>query len=249
MSKTEAPRACALSIAGLDPCGGAGLLADIKTFEANGVLGLGVCSALTYQNHGEFVGLDWVPQDKILAQIAPLLKRYEIGCIKIGLIENLSALEALLSYLEIHLPSVPLIWDPVAKASAGFIFHDSFDSEQLARVLKKLTLLTPNQEEAKLFGANLSTECPCAVLEKSKHQSTASVCDELRFDNQNFEFKGQAIEHAAKHGSGCVLSAAIAAALAKGEPLLSACASGRRYSERYLSSSKSLIGFHGSHVS
>src|SRR6478609_9522229 len=100
-----------LSIAGFDPSGGAGILADIKTFEGNKVHGLGVCTSITYQNDKEFDGLNWLDKDQIKNQIDVLAKRFRFDWIKIGLIENLSMLNKLVDYL-LHInPNAKIIWD------------------------------------------------------------------------------------------------------------------------------------------
>ena len=81
-----------LSIADFDPSGGAGVLADVKTFESNKVIGLGVISANTFQNDKEFAGVDWIPVEKIIEQISILQKSFEFEYVKIGLMENLETL-------------------------------------------------------------------------------------------------------------------------------------------------------------
>ena len=111
------PRPYVLSIAGFDPSGGAGILADIKTFENNGVYGFGVCSALTYQNDKEFIHVDWIDPDKIKQQILVLFKKFRIDFIKIGLIENFSVLLQLVKWIRSKNPEVIIIWE----ASKSFL--------------------------------------------------------------------------------------------------------------------------------
>src|ERR1017187_8593499 len=90
----------ALSIAGFDPSAGAGVLADIKTFESNGVYGFGAVSALTWQNDVEFDKVEWLDVNKILGQVEVLLRRFDIRHIKIGLIESMDVLQQIISFLE-----------------------------------------------------------------------------------------------------------------------------------------------------
>src|ERR1700757_2780075 len=116
-----------LSIAGFDPSGGAGILADIKTFEGNKVYGLGVISANTFQNDKEFKKVDWIPVEKIIEQIDILKTRFEFEYVKIGLIENLEVLNVIISHLTSHIPHLNIIWDPILKASAGYEFHKEVD--------------------------------------------------------------------------------------------------------------------------
>ena len=112
-----------LSIAGFDPSGGAGILADIKTMEALQVQGFGVATSLTYQNENAFLGLHWISLERIIAQLKPLISIYPISVVKIGLIESPTVLQGLLNYLKENLPSVRIVWDPILRASAGFDFH------------------------------------------------------------------------------------------------------------------------------
>src|SRR4029078_291387 len=88
-----------LSIAGFDPSGGAGILSDIKTFEANKTTGLGVCSALTFQNDIEFDSVQWISLADIKKQIGMLNARFKIDWVKIGLIESPEIMDDLSSYL------------------------------------------------------------------------------------------------------------------------------------------------------
>jgi len=114
---------CALSIAGFDPSAGAGVLADIKTFEANGVYGFGVVTALTYQNDIEFDKVEWMDVEKIEEQVAVLLRRFKMRHVKIGLIENIEVLDRLVQFLKTSISDPVIIYDPIIKASAGFTFH------------------------------------------------------------------------------------------------------------------------------
>src|SRR5579872_773482 len=93
-------RPCVLSIAGFDPSGGAGVLADIKTFEQHKVLGMGVVTGLTFQNESEFDGVKWIPTDDIIRQIEILTRKYKFKFIKIGMLESLENLELLTSRIK-----------------------------------------------------------------------------------------------------------------------------------------------------
>src|ERR1051326_2205660 len=95
-------RPCVLSIAGFDPSGGAGVLADIKTFEQHKVLGMGVVTGLTFQNDSEFDGVRWVETDDILKQISVLLRKFKFQYVKIGMIKDLETLQAVISVLRAH---------------------------------------------------------------------------------------------------------------------------------------------------
>src|ERR1700741_1162248 len=140
-----ATRSYGLSIAGFDPSGGAGVLADVKTFEANKVYGLGVISANTFQNDNEFKSVDWIPLEKIMEQIDLLRKRFDFTFIKIGLVENPEVVYKLISQL--RTANYKLIWDPILKASAGFDFHKEVNRELLEKICKEIYLITPNVPE------------------------------------------------------------------------------------------------------
>ncbi|QJD80000.1 hydroxymethylpyrimidine/phosphomethylpyrimidine kinase [Spirosoma rhododendri] len=254
MPPIQTERPYALSIAGLDPSAGAGLLADVKTLEACGVYGLGVCTALTMQHDSDFRAVDWVPLDRIIAQCEPLFERYPIDVVKIGLIESLDVLANLLDWLQGIAPGVSIIWDPILKASAGFSFHQIDGRSPVLPLLARLSLLTPNAPEAvQLAGTDqpwaaaeqLSAYCP--VYLKGGHLPThdGQVADYLLVDGYGTtSFPAFFIANGEKHGSGCVLSAAVAAGLARGLPLPDACRTARRYMNQYLASSPTRLGFH-----
>jgi hydroxymethylpyrimidine/phosphomethylpyrimidine kinase len=255
MSKAELKRPCVLSIAGLDPSAGAGLLADIKTCEANEVFGLGVCTALTYQSDIELVGIEWISSRNIIAQIVPLLKRYEVSCIKIGIVENLTTLSSLLSFLCQNTPKIPIVWDPVIRSSSGFEFHREFEQSELRSVLDRITLVTPNLHELSFFERVLdvsflsnSWNTHCAVLAKSIQSSSSGIGDILRVGKRLHPFQSPELAINGKHGSGCVLSSAVCCGIARGLSLVEACEFGRRYVRKFLESSEDLIGFHSSYA-
>ena len=245
---------CVLSIAGFDPSGGAGSLADIKTFEANRVCGMGVLSALTFQNDILFEGLKWIEADEILQQVAVLRKRFEFSVVKIGLIKNLEVLETVISELKQSLTECQIIWDPIVKASAGFQFHGHFEREQLFAALENCFLITPNTEEVIfLAGIDKPMEAAqllakfCNVLLKGGHSKEEPGVDNLFIKNTIEKIFPTGKEVFAKHGSGCVLSAAIASNLAKGNDLITTCRKAKIYVEQFLSSNETLLGTHDVH--
>ncbi len=240
-----------LSIAGFDPSAGAGVLADVKTIEANGGYGLGVVSALTYQNDVCFEGLDWVTLDKVQEQIRLLLQRLHIRCIKIGLVESLPVLEALLLYLHKHISQPVVVWDPVLKASAGFTFHDNWNAQALQRVLKLVTVITPNLPEMEQLCGSANWQpfakewaTSCAVYVKGGHSTSEMLEDVLFTPNEVLRFFGERLPNGSKHGSGCVFSAALAAQLALGQSLENAAQLAHQYTRRLLASNETLLGYH-----
>ena len=174
-----------LSIAGFDPSAGAGILADIKTFEANESYGMGVCTALTYQNHKEFIELEWISSKKILKQIDILFRRTMFNVVKIGLIKNIAILKEIMDHLLHNNSNIKVIWDPVFKASAGYVFHKSIQLNSIKNILNKLYLLTPNLDEAGIIFGKLNdsfniitdllkTKSICPVLLKGGHSKTST---------------------------------------------------------------------------
>ncbi len=261
-------RSYVLSIAGFDPSGGAGVLADIKTFEQNNVTGMGIVSALTYQNDIEFEKVEWLKLSQIIGQVEVLQKRFQFEYIKIGLIENLEILNELISYFiktpnsppermnsfirAGRLPTPRLIWDPILKASAGFEFHTDVNKELLENICKQLFLITPNVPEALILGPYNDAEKNakylsqfCNVYLKGGHNEEKRGIDILfTTDGKQIEFVSEAKNVFPKHGSGCVLSSAITAGLANDLNLVDACAGGKKYITDFLKSNDSFLGFH-----
>ncbi|MGM0579178.1 MAG: hydroxymethylpyrimidine/phosphomethylpyrimidine kinase [Bacteroidota bacterium] len=240
-----------LSIAGFDPSGGAGVLADVKTFEANKVQGMGVVTALTFQNDKEFDRVQWVTIDEILQQYDMLKRRFKFSVVKIGLVESFEVLEAILAYIKATTSECRFIWDPILKASAGFEFHKNINHSRLFKLLKNFFLITPNTEEAKILtgmdnemeaAKELTNYCP--VLLKGGHSKKELGTDYLFMDDKIEQLKPYGFDASPKHGSGCVLSSAIASQLAKGEKILDACFKAKKYTELFLSSNTTLLGTH-----
>jgi hydroxymethylpyrimidine/phosphomethylpyrimidine kinase len=241
-----------LSIAGFDPSAGAGVLADIKTFEMHKVYGLGVVSSLTIQNEKEFLSNQWVPVETILQQVEVLLKEHKVEFVKIGLIESYDVLLKLTGLLKGFNPNVKIIWDPVIKASAGFTFHEDQDQEKICKVCSELYMITPNWQEIQFLvpnkdpmeaGKYLSRFCH--VYLKGGHNSKNEARDYLLSkEGKVYPFKPKTIVAYPKHGSGCVLSSAITANLSKGYPLIKACIRAKDYITRFLASNETLLGNH-----
>jgi len=244
-------RTYVLSIAGFDASGGAGILADIKTFEANKVCGMGAISAVTFQNDIEFDSLKWIETDEILKQVLVLKRKFDFTVIKIGLIKDLEELENLISNCQHPTSKIQFVWDPIIKASAGFEFHKNFEKEKLFSILKSIFLITPNIDEIKfLTGIDDPMEAAkelsnyCNVLLKGGHNSEEPGVDYLFMKNKIEKMIPTKQNIFAKHGSGCVLSSAIAANLALGNDLITSCRNAKKYVEKYLTSSSSLLGVH-----
>jgi len=241
-----------LSVAGFDPSSGAGISADLKTFEMNHTYGLCVCTAITFQNDNEFDGMEWISFSAIQKQVDVLFRKYNIDAVKIGLISDFIMLNNIIDYLLNYKPSIKIIWDPILKASAGFDFHQRIDFELVVKILKKLFLLTPNIPEVIRLGVN-SNDPSLSAMQLSKytnvylkggHSNDGNVDDWLFTKEGHYKIEGKRIASGEKHGSGCVLSAAIAANLAKGMSLKESCNHARLYINQYLQSTTTLLGYH-----
>jgi len=240
-----------MSFAGLDPSGGAGLLADIKTFEQHRVYGLGICTALTIQTASDFISVDWLSLPRILAQARPLLATETIAYCKIGIMADVQSLLELVRTIKFLSPGIRIIVDPVLKASAGHAFHSSIPQQAWLELLPELYLITPNYHEAMLLtglddgdAAAKQLSAHCAVLLKGGHHQARPGEDTLYNGNEAHLFPAGKQQVYPKHGSGCVLSAAITANLALGHSLPDACANAKEYTENLLSSHFSLTGYH-----
>lgn len=248
---TLSTRSTVLTIAGLDPSGCAGLLADVKTLETHQVNAMGVCTANTNQNVSVFEKANWIKFDDILSQLNLLQKETSFDFVKIGLVENFNVLNKLIDELISHNKDVKIIWDPICKASAQFEFHKGIDRQLLELICSKLYLVTPNLDEIKLLVPEKTVEDACNyltqfcnVLLKGGHSTDNTSTDTLFTQNIVHRFKANKLENFSKRGTGCVLSSAILANLANGQDLINACENAKKYITDYLTSNNSLIGYH-----
>lgn len=230
-------RECVLSIAGFDPSGGAGVLADIKTFEQLKVYGEAVITANTIQSANEFDSVNWINEDEVMKQLDFLLRKRKYDIVKIGLVKNTDQLNTILDKLHKHNPQVKVIWDPILSSSTGFDFHQ----EDLKVDWSKIFLVTPNLLEQEKLEV---TNDECQVFLKGGHSENAIGVDKLLLGDKQFTFKPKRTDVTEKHGSGCVLSSAIAAYLAKGYPLNKACLRAKDYVTLVLASNKTKLGYH-----
>jgi len=248
----EASRPTVLSIAGFDPCAGAGLLADIKTFEQHKVYGLGISTAQTVQTEDKFFAIRWEDEKDMLQSLEIMLLRYAVRAIKIGIVKNINALEKITSFIHQKNNTIKIVIDPVISSSSGFGFWNGEMSETLLfEALSKTFLITPNYNEAMhLFPSANPKEASrklaaySNVLLKGGHNPDDPGADYLFSKNKTERLDAVSTAVTAKHGSGCVLSAAITANLALGFDLVDACKNAKIYTEQFLNSNKTLLGYH-----
>jgi hydroxymethylpyrimidine/phosphomethylpyrimidine kinase len=237
-----------LVVAGLDPSGGAGLVADLEALRAAGARGWAVAAALTAQGPRGARGFEPVSEAMLLAQIDALLAgRERPGAVKTGMLAsaaNACALAARLSNAPIA--KVPLVVDPVLAASSGAPLFDAGGAspgEALAPLLARARLVTPNLPElAALTGDDVSTDAAAiraagrlparAVLVKGGHRAGAAV-DLLVERGRVVRLEGRRRPGSAR-GTGCRLASATAGFLAAGVPLEEAVRRAKRIVERYL---------------
>jgi hydroxymethylpyrimidine/phosphomethylpyrimidine kinase len=240
-----------LSIAGFDPSSGAGITADLKTFEQHKVYGLGVCSAITYQTEDEFLGVEWISPESIFKQLEVLFSKYQIGFAKVGLIQNLDILSRIVDWLDER--GCKVIWDPILKASSGYTIHATIDSDLLHSILSRIFLLTPNIPEFEFVKTYIKASGTFdfirrtqlhTLLLKGGHSEGQQCCDVLYVDAKEVLLKAPRIDGFTKHGTGCVLSSAIVSQLALGLSLPEACELAKQYVEKFILSNKTLLGYH-----
>lgn len=248
----ELNRPIVLSIAGFDPCAGAGILADIKTFEQHQVYGLGINTAKTLQTEDQFISLKWEQPEIILKALAVMLSSYTVKAVKIGIVEHISVLRSIVDFIHNHDSNIKIVWDPVIKSTTGFNFLDAnIQTNELLKVISKMYLITPNYieilqlistENAKKSAEQIAVHCN--VLLKGGHNAEELGTDYLFTHNELILLKPSTIQVYPKHGSGCVLSSAITANLAIGLNVFDACKQAKLYIEKFLSSNNTLLGYH-----
>ena len=238
----------ALTIAGSDSSGGAGIQADLKTFAALGVYGASAITALTAQNTRGVQGVEAIKPEFVVAQLDSVLSDLDVAAIKTGMLANKAIVSAVAGRLRAAANAglrASLIVDPVMVATSGDVL---LAEDAIAAIITELaplaTLLTPNlAEAAKLLDAEmakteavaavqartLSTRLGCPVLVKGGHGPGNSVVDLLDDGSKLVRFARPRIATRHTHGTGCVLSAAAAALLARGMDLPDAVAGAKAF--------------------
>ena len=224
----------ALTIAGSDSSGGAGIQADLKTFAALGVYGASVITALTAQNTQGVSGIHPVPAAFVAAQIDAVFTDLTVGAVKIGMVAQLEVIDAIVAGLDRWTPD-HVVLDPVMVATSGDRLLAAEAVEALrTKLIPRASLITPNLPEAAALldepvAANeaaverqgrqlLSMGCR-AVLIKGGHGQGQESIDYLIDANGAMALAAPRVATKNTHGTGCSLSSAIAAGLAKGEEM------------------------------
>ena len=228
--------AIALTIAGSDSGGGAGIQADLKTFSALGVYGASAITAVTAQNTTTVSDVHEIPPQTVRAQIAAVLDDLDVGAIKIGMLSSREIIETVASAIAYFEGAVVL--DPVMVAKSGdtLLRDDAIDALR-ELLLPRASLITPNLPEAATLlqtdsavdpeetarqGEALMALGAKAVLMKGGHARGGECIDHLLSDQPPLTLTAERVDTRCTHGTGCTLSAAIAAGLAGGNTLVQA---------------------------
>ena len=233
-----------LSIAGSDPSGGAGIQADLKTFAAQRTYGMAALTALTAQNTQGVKAVELVSPGFVAAQISAVFDDVRVDAIKIGMIATAEIARAVADALSEH-RDVPVVLDPVmvAKGGASLLAEDAIAVLRDA-LLPRATVITPNlPEAARLLGMAEAADRkamagqaaafvhlgPAAVLVKGGHLDQPDSPDVLWAEGAVHWFDAPRTPGKNTHGTGCTLSSAIAAQLARGGDVVTAVAAAKRY--------------------
>lgn len=245
MNSNAKSRPVVLTIAGLDPSGGAGIVADIKTIAALGCFPAAALTSITFQNTTGVFGAEHQTAATLRAQVEPIVQDLSVAAAKTGMLPTAEIVaEVARLFDEENLPA-PVV-DPVVVATSGDVLIDDEAFQILKTKLFPLArIVTPNIPEAeKLAGFSIGSEADMrraaqviqalgarAVLVKGGHRAIAGQALDVLFteDGRFTEFRSEYLDVGDVHGSGCTLSASIAACLAKGMSLEDAVDAAKNY--------------------
>jgi hydroxymethylpyrimidine/phosphomethylpyrimidine kinase len=250
----------AVTIAGSDSGGGAGIQADLKTFSALGVYGASVITALTAQNTRGVTAIHDVPADFIAAQIDAVFSDLDVAAVKIGMLSRVEAIAAVAAGLDRH-RAKNVVLDPVMVATSGDrLLEPSAVAALREQLFPRAAVITPNLPEAaalldaplavneaemRVQAERLLAAGARAVLIKGGHGAGAEAVDILIEPTRMTRFATARIDTKNTHGTGCTLSSAIAAGLAKGLDLVTAVREAKAYVTRAIAAADKLSIGHG----
>ncbi len=236
-----------LCIGGTDPCGGAGITADVRTAAEWGVRALPIVTAVTYQNERQYQGTRWMTPEEVAHQIESIAATAHPTVAKIGLIENYWTLRSMVELLHHTFPGIRIVWDPIIRSSTGCCFHSDF--ALLPEILQQIHVITPNIPEAeKLFGGHIDPEqlagesfrYGITIVLKGGHAEGDCITDYLIEPGNIMPYTVLRSGHD-KHGTGCAHSTALAAAWAQGADLHQATDQAQLWVSRQLRSTCNLL--------
>ena len=246
---------CALTIAGSDCSGGAGIQADIKTMSALGVYAAAAITSITVQNTKGVKAVHGVNSLVVADQIKAVMEDIKADAVKIGMVNDCATIHAIADTL-MHYPKCPIVIDPIMVSTSGFNLMKQDALELFCHSLLPMsTLLTPNLPEAeilsnmKIYTINdmdiaaqriLSLGCK-AVLIKGGHAKGDRKVDRLYATNEGVQtFTHKTIDTRNTHGTGCTLSSAITSFIARGLELTDAIAAAKNYLSQALEAGKDI---------
>jgi hydroxymethylpyrimidine/phosphomethylpyrimidine kinase len=234
----------ALTIAGSDSGGGAGIQADIKSMEANGVFAASALTAVTAQNSEAVTMAFNLPGQLIAAQIDAVASDFDVAAAKTGMLSSAAIIEVVAAKIEAH-DLYPLVVDPVMVSKSGFrLLEDDAIDTLRERLIPRATVVTPNAHEAAMLAemdietiddAKAAAEAiyqqgPEAVVVKGGHLRDGAEVVDVFFDGQQMQsFTAPRVDTENTHGTGCTYASAIAAHLAKGSELATAIERAKQY--------------------
>ena len=249
--RSKSPVPIALTIAGSDSGGGAGIQADLKTFAALGVHGTSAITCITAQNPRSVIGIQPIRGAMVRKQIEAVFAELPPKAVKTGMLFSTDIIRVVAEF--VAKKRVPLVVDPVMVATSGTILLKPSAIRALTdRLLPLATLVTPNLDEAQLLvGRQLHTfedlldaaqeihqRFGCVALVKGGHLELGQDAVDVLFDGKQFTvLKAKRIQGVSTHGTGCTYSAAIAAFLARGEKLTRAVVSAKQLITRAITQS------------
>lgn len=248
----------ALTIAGSDSGGGAGIQADLKTFAALGVYGMSAITAITAQNTKDVTAVHEVPPQIVVAQIEAVVGDIGVDAVKTGMLSSRPIIDSVADAIR-RLRLTTLVVDPVmvSKSGARLLREDAVEA-LVKRIIPLATVVTPNVPEAEaITGMTIDTPQDArqaaarivalgakAAVVKGGHMSGEP--DDIYYDGVNYrEFRGARIESKNTHGTGCTFASAIAAGLARGLAIEDAVGQAKRYVTGAIRAAKPLGGGHG----
>lgn len=246
-------RPSVLIVAGYDQSAGAGVLSDVKTLEANGVYGYAALTGITLQHERSIRRVQWLSPEDVAEQIDVCFDSAAFRWVKIGITPSMGFAAGIIDHLRRWNPDIRVILDPVIRASSGKDFWGVLNQGEWEDVAARCWLVTPNWEEmgwlypgkdVEAVCAGLTSRLDCRIYLKGGHHPASPGRDYLWQRGQAKVFEPAGGGYLPKHGSGCVLSAALTANLALDYALDDAAVRAKRYVEKFLSSNNTLLGWH-----
>jgi hydroxymethylpyrimidine/phosphomethylpyrimidine kinase len=250
-TKDKGQKVC-LTIAGLDPSGGAGIIADIKTFSAFGCFAAAAVASLTFQNTTGVFGAEHQTAETVRAQVEPILEDFEVSAVKTGMLPTQKIIEETARLIkENNLKN--FVVDPVVRSTSGFdLIDDAALKSLIARLFPLSDIITPNLPEAeRIAEMKIKSEADIEkaarimqnqgaknVLIKGGHSisdlgfgiSDLKMARDFLFVGDEVKvFEAEYIETSSTHGTGCVLAAAVCANLALGKNLVEAVETAKKF--------------------